>query len=169
MSVLSPALPAETIRVAGIANQHAAKSLSKERTFAQDVHDATRLRQVLGDQAAAVAKSLQCQGLRGATIALKLRWPDFTPLTWQTTLPEPTNQEAAIAEAALRLFEHTWRPPRPVRLVGVGLSRTAQQTSLWERPEPLQDKRQQVEATLLLLRARFGEEVVQWGHEWKPA
>ncbi len=151
---------------------HEAKSLSKERTFAQDVQEETRLRQVLRDQAAEVAKSLQRQGLQGATMALKLRWPDFTTLTRQTTLPESTNQEAVIAAAALRLFEHTWRPPRPVRLVGVGVSglgSTVQQTSLWERPEPQEEKRQQMEATLLELRARFGEAVVQWGHEWKPA
>jgi DNA polymerase-4 len=41
---------------------HEAKSLSKERTFAQDVQEEARLRQTLPDQAAEVAAALQRRG-----------------------------------------------------------------------------------------------------------
>ena len=152
--------------------EHAVKSLSKERTFAQDVHDEIVLRQTLGKQAAEVASALQHEGLRGATIALKLRWPDFTMLTRQATLPAPTNQEAVIAGTSLQLFSQIWHAGLPVRLVGVGvsgLSAAGEQRSLWDSVAPLEEKRQLLEATLERLRARFGEEIVRWGNEWKQA
>ncbi len=150
--------------------EHEAKSLSKERTFARDVQEEARLRQTIEEQAAAVAQSLQRKNLRGATITLKLRWPDFTTLTRQTTLPAPTDQESTIVAAALGLFEQTWQVERTVRLVGVGvsgLSTATYQASLWESATPAAEKRQQVEAALAELRARFGVEVVRWGSEWK--
>lgn len=123
----------------------AAKSLSKERTFAQDVEVEQRLRQTLLDLAAEVASALQRKGLRGATITLKLRWSDFTTLTRQTALPAPTDQAALIAVTALRLFQDVWQAPRPVRLLGVGVSAfppAAGQPGLWESPTPGQAQRQ---------------------------
>ena len=93
-------------------------------------------------------------------------------LTRQTTLPTPTNQEQAIIAATLRLFEQTWHAGGAVRLIGVGvsgLSTVTYQASLWESATPLAEKRQQVEAALAQIRARFGEEVVRWGNEWKQA
>ena len=152
--------------------EHEAKSLSKEHTFARDVQQEAVLRQTLKEQAAGVAQSLQRKELRGATITLKLRWPDFTTLTRQTTLPTPTNQEQAIVAAALRLFEQAWQAGSAVRLIGVGvsgLSAVTYQASLWESAIPLAEKRQQVEAALAQIRARFGEEVVRWGDEWRQA
>jgi DNA polymerase-4 len=136
---------------------HEAKSLSKERTFAQDVQEEGRLRQTLLDLAAEVA-----------TITLKLRWSGFTTLTRQTTLPAPTDQEPVIAATAWQLFQEVWQAPHPVRLVGVGvsgLSTAAQPLSLWEGAPPLEEQRQPLEAVLAQLRARFGREVVRWGSE----
>lgn len=150
---------------------HIAKSLSKERTFAQDVQEETLLRRTLQEQAGEVARALQRKGFRGATITLKLRWADFTTLTRQISLPAPTDQEAIITSAALRLFAQTWQAGRPVRLIGVGVSgfrSESAQMSLWEMITPVEEKRQQVEAALAQVRARFGEEVVRWGHDWKP-
>jgi DNA polymerase-4 len=150
---------------------HAAKSLSKERTFAQDVQEEERLRQTLLDLAGAVAAALQGKGLRGATITLKLRWSEFTTLTRQTTLSVPTDQESVIATTAWQLFQHVWQAPRPVRLLGVGvsgLSIVAQYLSLWESALPVEEQHQFLEAVLAQLRARFGEEVVRWGRDWKP-
>jgi DNA polymerase-4 len=147
---------------------HIAKSLSKEHTFAQDVQEEPLLRQTLQEQAGEVARALQRKGFRGATITLKLRWSDFTTLTRQMSLPTPTDQEASITSAALCLFEQTWQAGRPVRLIGVGVSgfkAESAQMSLWETLTPLEEKRQQVEAALAQVRARFGEEVVHWGQK----
>jgi DNA polymerase-4 len=146
---------------------HVARSLSKETTFAQDVSEEETLRQTIRAQAAAVSQSLQRKGMSGGTVRLKLRWPDFTTITRQATLAAPTNQEAVIAATAARLFAQVWQAGRSVRLLGVGVSGLGVslcQPSLWERePTPDDEKRRQVQATVALLRARFGEEVVWWG------
>ena len=151
---------------------HVARSLSKEQTFAQDVQEEAVLRQTLSHQAAEVASALERKRMQGTTITLKLRWPDFTTLTRQTTLSFPTSQESVIAATALRLFAETWQAGLPVRLIGVGVSglgAEATQATLWESELPQEEQRRRVEVILLEVRARFGEGIIGWGHEWKQA
>ena len=52
-----------------------------------------------------VSKQAQKAGKRGVTVKIKLRWPDFTTLTRQTTLLEPTDQVETISAAAQRSKE----------------------------------------------------------------
>ncbi len=53
---------------------------------------------------------------------IKLRWPDFTTLTRQTQLKQPTDIDDEIYRVALELFRGVWRPGRAVRLLGVGVA-----------------------------------------------
>jgi DNA polymerase-4 len=151
---------------------HIAKSLSKEHTFAQDVQEEGTLRQTLRRQAAEIASALQRKGMQGTTITLKLRWSDFTTLTRQTTLSFSTNEELVNAATTLRLFAQAWQVDLPVRLIGVGVSglgAPGTQATLWESMMPQTEQRRQVEATMLELRARFGERIIWWGYEWNDA
>jgi nucleotidyltransferase/DNA polymerase involved in DNA repair len=66
------------------------------------------LERTLREQAAEIAQKLRREDLMGATIKLKIRWPDFTTPTRQLTLPQPTDEPEVIAEAALRLFHQIW-------------------------------------------------------------
>lgn len=149
---------------------HTAKSLSKETTFSQDVTEEATLRQTLQGQAAALSQALQRKRLRGATITLKLRWPDFTTLTRQTTLAEATDRETLIATTALRLLSQVWQPGSSVRLLGVGVSgleEPGRQPSLWEEAAVLSvEQRQRAQQVLGQLQARYGASVVFWGNEW---
>jgi DNA polymerase-4 len=72
--------------------------------------------------------------MTAGTVAIKLRYADFTTLTRQTSLAVPTGDEKEIYRAALTLFERTWQRDRPLRLLGVAarqLSPPAGQLSLW--------------------------------------
>jgi len=116
---------------------HEPRSASQEITFARDVRDEAHLRQTLHELAQGVEERLRSDGYAGVTVKLKLRWPDFTTLTRQTTLPAPTDQAEQIYQVALQLFERVWQPGKAVRLLGVGVSgfgQTARQLSLWEAP-----------------------------------
>jgi DNA polymerase-4 len=147
-----------------IVTSHAAKSISQETTFAQDVHDGTQLRQTIAGQAAEVARKLQRERLVCTTVKLKLRWPDFTTLTRQATLHEPTDQAGAIGDTALKLFEQVWRGGRPVRLLGVGVSGLGappRQLSLWDAQPADAEQQRRVQAALAALRERFGPGVVR--------
>ncbi len=101
---------------------HEAKSISKEVTFAKDIADEAELKLTLRRLADGVGRQARKAGLAGTTVRIKLRWTDFSTLSRQITLDQPTDLDGDIYEAARRLFEGTWPPGKPVRLIGVGIS-----------------------------------------------
>lgn len=105
-----------------IVTERELKSISQEITFSRDVRDEDRLRAEIRDQSGRVAGSLRSSGLTAATIKIKLRWPDFTTLTRQQTLPSATDDPAVIDQTAWSLFLKVWNPGKAVRLIGVGVS-----------------------------------------------
>jgi DNA polymerase-4 len=144
-----------------VITQHVEKSVSQETTFAHDVGDGETLRRTLLHQSEGVGRRLRRSGLAGTTVSLKLRWPDFSTFTRQTTLPWPTNQDDEIHAAAVRLLEGVWRIGSPVRLIGVGVSGLGpplRQLGLWETDS---DKGQRLQETLDTLRERYGNKAVR--------
>ena len=95
------------------------KSVSQERTFARDLRDAEPLRRHLWRLSQGVARQLRGAELAAGTVAIKLRYADFTTLIRQMRLAVPTNDERMIYRAALVLLSRTWEHERPVRLLGV--------------------------------------------------
>ena len=148
-----------------VVTEHAAKSISQEITFARDVRDGESLRQTLRGLTKEVGYRLRRAELSGATVRLKLRWPDFTTITRQATLPQPTDQDGEIYAAALQLFDKVWPVGRPVRLIGVGVSElqpTCRQLSLWDTDA---ERERRLLTTLDTLRERFGDRAVQRGRK----
>jgi DNA polymerase-4 len=102
-----------------VVTEHERKSVSQERTFARDLRDAEALRRQLWRLSRGVAQHLQGVGLAAGTVAIKLRYSDFTTLTRQMSLAIPTDDERTIYRTALVLLKRTWQRGRPVRLLGV--------------------------------------------------
>lgn len=141
------------------------KSVSQETTFAVDVVNERTLEKTLREQAGEVARQLRRENLAGRTVKLKIRWPDFTTLTRQTTLPSPTNLEEEIAAAALRLMRQVRTPNQPVRLIGVGVSGLGppvRQLGLWETNH---EKQRKLQAAVDALQEKYGREVIHRGDE----
>lgn len=114
---------------------HEPKSISQETTFVKDVISEQHLRQTLRNLSENVGEQLRKAGYSAVTIKVKLRWPDFTTVTRQLTLASPTDQDNHIAAAATILFEKAWKPGKPVRLIGVGVSglgTPAHQLTIWD-------------------------------------
>ena len=99
------------------------KSVSQERTFSRDQADPQTLEQQLGKMSQKVAARLRSKELAAGTIAVKLRYSDFSTLTRQMTLDVPTNSEDLISQAAQTLLQRAWQTGRPVRLLGVAARR----------------------------------------------
>jgi DNA polymerase-4 len=140
------------------------KSVSQETTYVKDVHLVDVLRKTLFDQAKDVSVTLQRKQMTGSTVKIKLRWADFTTLTRQQTLDEPTSDARTIYKAAVDLLAKTW-DGRPVRLLGVGVSNfttKVQQATLFDQPN---EKRERLDDTLKSLRARFGDGSVKRASE----
>jgi DNA polymerase-4 len=141
------------------------KSISREITFVRDVRDGAQLQRTLRAMSAEVGHRLRHEGLSGTTVKLKIRWPDFTTPTRQTTLSQPTDSDDEIYSAALKLFEQIWQSGQLVRLIGVGMSGLgprSRQLSLWESGS---DKTRRLQAVVDKLRERFGDEAVKRGSE----
>jgi DNA polymerase-4 len=98
------------------------KSFSQENTFAQDVSDPQRVDRELLRLSERVARRLRRRGLFARTVKIKLRWEDFTTLTRQRTLSQPTNLEQVLYEQGRELLHRAWLRERKIRLIGIGAS-----------------------------------------------
>ena len=147
-----------------IETERETKSISQENTFSRDVRDDKLLQKTLREMSAEVAKQLRKNNLAGKTIKLKIRWPDFTTLTRQTTLNNPTDQENEIAEAVLELLMMVRKPNQAVRLIGVGVSGLGapiRQLGLWDVGS---EKSRKLQEALDTLQEKYGRDVIHKGN-----
>jgi DNA polymerase-4 len=98
-----------------------AKSRSNETTFDRDIADHAELEAVLAKQAAQLADGMRKKGIRGRTVAIKVRLDDWTTVTRARTLPEAVNDPEIVTRVAVELLR-AYAPPRPVRLLGVRMA-----------------------------------------------
>lgn len=115
------------------------KSHGCERTFAEDISDRDELRIFLLQFCEEVAFGLRGKGLRGRTVTLKARFPDFKTVTRTKTLSSATNLGPRLYSVARELLERV--KPGPLRLIGIQVSnledvRTPTQSSLFDGVEP---------------------------------
>lgn len=143
--------------------EHERKSISQETTFVRDITDATLLRQTLLEQMEDVAAALRQRQLMATTVKLKIRWADFTTLTRQITLPQPTDEAVTFYAIACTLFDRVWEG-QAVRLIGVGVSglSEARQLSLWDAPD---ERAERLYTAIKELRKRYGEQAIRRGGE----
>jgi DNA polymerase-4 len=138
------------------------RSLSHERTFARDTSDERELEKALLRSADEVGARLRREGLQGRVVVLKLRNAAFETVTRRLTLNRPTNLGPVIYEAARELFQRTWKPGTPVRLLGVGLSGLLEQPSYQLALFGEDDSRwTRLSRALDQIRGRYGENAIQ--------
>lgn len=143
--------------------EHETKSISQEITYSRDVRDDRVLYETLREMSAEVGKQLRRNNLAGKTIKLKLRWPDFTTLTRQTTLNHSTDDEDVIEKIALQLLKSVRKPNQAVRLIGVGvtgLGQPVRQLGLWDMEE---EKSRRLQEAVDELREKYGKKIVHHG------
>jgi len=139
------------------------KSISQEVTFTRDVRDDKPLEKTLSELSAQVGRRLRKNHLAGTTVKLKIRWPDFTTLTRQVTLPNPTNNDNEITRTVLGLMHKIRKSGQPVRLIGVGVSGLGEpmrQLELWEAGS---EKERKLQAVVDELREKFGDQAIKRG------
>jgi DNA polymerase-4 len=146
-----------------VTTEHEVKSISQETTFARDVRDDKELADTLRELSAEVGCRLRQAGTSGTTVRIKLRWPDFTTLTRQVTLPQPTDQDEEIVHLALALLGKVRVKGKAVRLIGVGVSGLGpplRQLELWGADS---ERSRRLQEALDTVRAKFGEKAIQRG------
>jgi DNA polymerase-4 len=146
-----------------VVTERATKSISQEITFARDVRDDKVLESTLKELSTEVGKNLRHERLAGMTVKLKLRWPDFTTLTRQTTLPAPTDLDDDIYKTALGLLRQVREKGQFVRLIGVGVSNLGppvRQMELWGQEN---EKARKLREVLDQLQEKYGKKIIDRG------
>jgi DNA polymerase-4 len=146
-----------------VETEHTIKSVSSETTFVRDVRDDKKLAGTLRELSAEVGHRLRQDRIAGSTVKIKLRWPDFTTLTRQVTLPQPTDQDEQIYSTALSLLGKVRKKGQAVRLVGVGVSGLGaplRQMELWGAQA---EKARRLQDALDNLHEKFGDKSIKRG------
>jgi len=146
-----------------LVSEHTLKSISQETTFVRDVRDDKVLANTLRELSTQVGYRLRQAQVAGTTVRIKLRWPDFTTLTRQVTLPQPTDQDEQIYMLALDLLGKVRSKGQAVRLIGVGVSGLGaplRQMELWGAQS---EKSRKLQETLDKLHEKFGEQSIRRG------
>ncbi|WP_374058552.1 DNA polymerase IV [Naasia sp. SYSU D00948] len=137
------------------------KSVGHENTFAVDVDDLVVLRRELLDQSERVAARLRKAGHSARTVALKLRFADFTTISRSRTLPEPTSVAKRIYEQAVELLEEQSLAGRKIRLIGVRAEQLVDgdgdSLSLWSEDDAWRDAEHVMDAAT----ERFGRGAIR--------
>jgi len=148
-----------------VINLHEPKSISQETTFITDITDYGILRETLQKLTARVGYRMRKSHLSGTTIKLKIRWKDFSTLTRQISISTSTDEDKVIFDYALKLLDELWKSPKPVRLIGVGVSNFLNfphQLLLWENSS---GKGKRLQQAVDELKDRFGDRSIQRGSE----
>ena len=112
-----------------VETEQAAKSISHETTFGDDITDPETLRAVLLELTEQVATRLRRKDLAGKTVHLKLRYDNFHTITRAHSLTTPTHTTRELWQTVNQLFEHERRQGLPpIRLIGMGVSGFGQES-----------------------------------------
>ena len=154
-----------------------AKGIGNSTTLSQDAVDTETAHRVLLALAESVSGRLRASRQSAGMISTEIKYNTFKKVSHQTTLLTPTNQTDTIYRTACGLFDEIW-DGTPVRLLGIRSSRLVSceepvQLSLFDLPEvapsgisrkePSAHKKEQLDAALDAIRARYGADAVVRG------
>jgi DNA polymerase-4 len=95
------------------------KSIGAEETFAVDTGDNALIARELLRLSHRTAGRLRSSGLVARTVALKIRYADFSTITRSRTVHTPVDSAQLIYAVAMQLLESLGSRPMTVRLVGI--------------------------------------------------
>ena len=153
------------------------KSISHEMTFAQDLTSQDEILASLFSISTMVGRRLRRKGLKGRTLALRMRYDDRSTRSVQRPLSPASDDELAWRALFPAMVEELWAPGMKVRLLGVAVTGfdepASEAPSLFdevdETPEARGAQQDQKNHRLLqatdALKERFGEKAVRFGSD----
>lgn len=138
------------------------KSIGAEETFAVDTADDALLHRELLRLCHRTAERLRASGLVARTVALKLRYADFSTVTRSRTVHAPLDSAQLLYAVAVQLLESLGDRSMTVRLVGVRAEHleAAAQTSLQLSFDRRDDNWRAAEQALDRVTEKFGSKSV---------
>ncbi|MCF3643260.1 DNA polymerase IV [Rhizobium sp. TRM95111] len=143
----------------------AAKSVSSETTFFDDISDLGELTAILRRLSEQVAARLRKAGCAGQTVVLKLKTRDFKSRTRNRRLEDPTMLADRIFRIGLDLLKRETDGTK-FRLIGIGVTDLADpaRADPPDLVDPQAARRAAAEAAMNRLRDKFGKTSVETGY-----
>ena len=155
----------------------AAKSVSSETTFAQDISALPDLLSIAETLTQTVSVRLKDQNLMAVDVTIKLKRPNHRLLTRTARLPHPTRMAHRLFDVASGLIESEAAPDRAWRLLGIGVS--VRSDEAYSPPPPLHmddlfdqqpndkaDRQDKLEEALDHVREKLGAELIKTGRRF---
>lgn len=144
------------------------KSISRSTTLPFDTNDISYIRNIMLGLAEEVGYEARKYGFKGKTIAISIKYHDFTSVTRQKTVT-PTYLTRDIYETSIKLIENNKSRNKLIRLIGVGLSNfdadESEQLSIFDLVggNDKVKKEETLEKTIDKIRERFGNKKILRG------
>ena len=143
------------------------KSVGNGLTFRRDLVGEEEIKAGVSILAQQVAARLRKHGMKGTTVQIAVRSPEFQTISRQKRCPVPTNVSRDITAAAMELLSACWSWNAPVRALTVtatGLlpeEEAGEQLDLFHPDAARQrEKRETIERTMDQLKERYGKGMV---------
>jgi len=140
------------------------KSISNERTLAEDISDFEKLSKILWALSEKVSGRLKAKNYAGWTITLKLKTTSFRQVSRSITLDSPTQMAETIFEQAVYLLEPECQGLE-YRLIGVGVGNLTDESGA-DQPDlinPEKTKKITTEKAVDKIREKFGTGAIKKG------
>lgn len=163
-----------------LSEKQKAKGIGNSTTLREDITDPGEAGKVLLALSESVSGRLRKAGQLAGTVAVEIKYHDFTKASHQTQTLSPCNTTDEIHRLACSLFEQLW-DGRPIRLLGIRSSRLISeeepiQLSIFDLPltrEPVQaaakipssQKLKQLDTALDSIRQKYGKDAVKRGYK----
>ena len=159
-------LDEEPVRPKG--KQPRVKSVGNGQTFRRNLMGEGDIRAGITFLADSVAMRLRRANLACTGVQITIKDADLNSIQRQTQIAE-TRLSEDISRTAMELVRSSWDPRRPVRMLtvtAIGLCEpgAGEQLSLFSRPAPDQDRKEQLEKALYSIRDKFGKHAVGRGN-----
>lgn len=143
-----------------------AKSIGNSTTTSRDVRNEEDARWVLTMLGEMVGMRLREAGLKGTGLQIWLRDTELLSVERQMVLPLPTDLDGEIIEGSMALLREHYGWMRPLRSMGIRVSRLApatlgEQISVFD--DPKREQKRALDRALDGLRQRYGDACVQRG------
>lgn len=142
--------------------QRQAKSIGAETTYETDLTDPKEIDRQIAIYSDIVASRLRKHHLQARTISLKIRFASFTTVTRSMSLPEGTDLEEEIDEAAHRLLK---KIPihEGIRLIGITGSHLTEPVHMASLFSDTREKRARAARVMDELQQKYGPQALRKG------
>jgi len=144
-----------------------AKCIGNSTTLTSDAVTRETAVKTLLELAESVGRRLRAGHCKAGLVCTEIKYNNFKSVSHQCILEPATASTDSIYRTACSLFDELW-DGTPIRLLGIRTGKLTEenepvQLSLFDYTAPVSEKQRKLDATLDLIRSRYGENAIKRG------